>query len=448
MAEGARLIDTPCWTDLAGADLPWLRLHRLQAFERLSAEGLPARGDEAWKYTLLGDLGERRFRVASRAEDEGSEAGSSRPYRPQGHRILFRDGRWIIQGSTLLPLPAGARLVSLREAIAQQDPLLPEMLGRIATLEGQPFAALNAARFDDGLLLYLPEGCVLEQPIYCRFETDPTEADRVSFPRLLVVMESGSRAQLLEEHLGANGSALTDLLVEISLGEGAQLFHGRLFDSELGDRRISGIHVQQARASLYHSFALMLGGELCRNDLQVQLNGEEASALLEGLYLLDGRQHLDNHLRVDHRLPGGRSDQFYKGILRGHARAVFNGLAVVHPDAQHSDARQINRNLLLSTGAEVDTKPELQIEADDVKCSHGATVGYLDQEQLFYLRSRGVEKQSAQALLTLAFARESLQRLPRGEFTDAYDQIVTDALAGRIVSRPEPSPDTRKVSDE
>ncbi|GGC05917.1 Fe-S cluster assembly protein SufD [Marinobacterium zhoushanense] len=451
MTTASRLFDTPSWKRLPGADWCWLLSHRERAFDRFRKGGVPDRGWEAWRYTDLGDLAQRRFDFDTSLEGGLSESWTPDPGWPEGHRILFRNGRWDTAGSKLLPLPPGARLISLQHAVQGQLPLLKRYLGQIASLEGHPFAALNSARFDDGLLLYLPEGCVLEQPIYCRFEMEryAEQEPPAAFPRLLVLMEAGSQAQLLEQHRG-DGSvkALTDLLVEISLGNDARLFHGRLFGAELTDQRVSGVHVNQQRGSRYQSYSLMMGGALVRNDIQVSLNGEGAEALLDGLYLLDGMQHLDNHLRVDHLQPGGRSDQFYKGILDGHSRAVFNGLAVVHPDAQRSDARQINRNLLLSTGSEIDTKPELQIEADDVKCSHGATVGYLDREQLFYLRSRGIDPDNAQALLTLAFAREGLQRLPAGELADAYGRAITQALTARLEGQPQPAVGAGEVSDE
>jgi len=451
MAEPRRLGDPPDWRCRSGADWPWLQATRRQAFERFRMSGIPDTGVEAWKYTPLGDLAERGFSFVDRASSGTADPECVDPERtdvespdrdrgswPAGHRLLFRDGRWCKQGSHLLPLPPGARLMPLREAIERRLPELESALGQVVRLDDQPFAALNAARFDDGVLLYLPRGCMLEQPIYCRFETRAEAEPAASFPRLLVLMEPGSQARLLEEHVGTGSDALTDLLAEIRLGDDARLFHGRLFAAELNDRRISGIHVRQARGSRYHNYTLTLGGALGRNDLRVGLEGEGAEVLLDGLYLLDELQHLDNHLRVDHHRPGGRSDQFYKGILGGRARAVFNGLAVVHPDAQRSDARQINRNLLLSAGAEVDTKPELQIEADDVKCSHGATVGCLDREQLFYLRSRGIDHDSAQALLTFAFARETLQRLPR-DLRRGYEALLTAALSERYGARLDPS---------
>jgi Fe-S cluster assembly protein SufD len=255
----------------------------------------------------------------------------------------------------------------------------------------------------------------------------------------LIVLEAGAEAQLVEEYRGVASVAgadralqLTAPLTEISLAQGAHLTHAKLWQEEPDTYHLAGLHVEQAAMSRFHSLSLALGGGLCRNDVQVRLAGEGAETLLEGLYLLGGCQHLDHHLRVDHLQPACRSELFYKGILNDHAHGVFNGKAVVHPGAQQTDARQINKNLMLSQGAEMDTKPELQIEADDVQCSHGATVGQLDPEALFYLGSRGLKPADARALLSLAFARETLNRMPSGGLWERLRHRVMERLAAQV----------------
>ncbi len=442
MTSRSVLTQTPDWRALPAANWPWLQRLRQQARSDFLAQGLPGAGLEAWKYTRLGNLDEQRFEIGHGSIRQDSTAVASPcpsttalQHSPlAGHLLVFQGGHWCAGRSRMLALPPGAKLMSLRQALEQERLFLQHQLGQIARHKGHPFAALNACWMDDGVLLYLPVDTVLSEPVHCRFEAPRDSESAACFPRLLIVLAAGAAAQVIEDHVGDSEprAHLTNLVAEIRLAEGARLFHGRSVNEGAASQQFAGIHVEQAPGSFYQGFSLALGGSLCRTDLQVRLRGEGARTLLEGLYLLNGRQHLDNHLRVDHLAPGGRSEQFYKGILSGRARAVFNGLAVVHPDAQRSDARQINRNLLLSAGAEVDTKPELQIEADDVKCSHGATVGTLDEEALFYLTSRGLSTRMATGLLTLAFARETLLQLPTETLRNWFQAGMISALNAQL----------------
>ncbi|MEH6579999.1 MAG: Fe-S cluster assembly protein SufD [Amphritea sp.] len=436
----------------ASSNWPWLSAFRQQAQQDFAAQGLPTTRLETWKYTSVKALTETAFSIApppakyERAETQSpqNELALSLPH----YRLTFIAGHFHAGLSQLEPLPGNAKLIPLRQALEQEHTQIQAHLGRIAQHHNHPFAALNSLWLEDGVLLYLPADCQLDKPIHCLFYNPAGVKPQACYPRLLIVLEPGAQAQLIEEYLGASqqeqenyaslqeqkniAPQFTDSLTEIVLARGAQLQHCKLLRENTQGHHIGGIHVKQAENSHFYSMSVSLGGGLCRNDIQVSLAGEGAQAQLDGLYILTGRQHLDNHLRVDHLQPGCSSEVFYKGIINGRARGVFNGMAIVHPGAQQSDARQVNKNLMLSTKAEMDTKPELQIEADDVKCSHGATVGQLDNEALFYLCSRGLDQDTARALLTSAFAHDVLNRVPPGPLREQLTTLTSDALAAQL----------------
>ncbi|MEH6651245.1 MAG: Fe-S cluster assembly protein SufD [Motiliproteus sp.] len=426
---------------------PWLAEFRRKAQLDFRSQGLPNTRLEQWKYTSIKALADTEFQVDTDAMDvqssllqrDKAEYLKAEQSAAEDDRLVFLAGRFQAGLSRISPLPPGAKLLSLRQALEQEHPLVRAHLGRIAKHQGHPFAALNSLWLDDGLFLYLPADCQLRRTVHCLFYSPSGPSSFTSYPRLLILLESGAQAQLVEEYLGSiqpgddNGAAqFTDSLTEVSLADGASLTHCKLLRESAQGHHIAGLHVEQAENSRFQSFSLTLGGGICRNDVQVRLTAGGAETRLDGLYLLGGRQHLDNHLRIDHLQPGCRSEVFYKGILNDRSRGVFNGIAVVHPGAQQSDARQVNKNLMLSIGAEIDTKPELQIEADDVQCSHGAAVGQLDDDALFYLCSRGLERNQARALLTFAFAREALGRIPSGPLSERLEAMTFDALASQM----------------
>lgn len=428
----------------AGSNWPWLTAFRQQAQLEFTAQGLPTTQQEAWKYTSIKTLHKTAFNLASprtmtrtmkrQATNLNTSSEAATPI--QNYRLTFVAGHFQADLSQFEPLPHDVKLIPLKQALEQKDCLIQSHMGRIAQQRNHPFAALNSLYLEDGVLLYVPADCHLKKPIHCLFYSPEGPEPQACYPRLLIVLEAGAQAQLIEEYLGSPSEEqksiaphFTNALTEVVLANGARLSHCKLVRENAQGQHIAGIHVEQAADSHFHSFSLALDGGLCRNDIQVRLTAKGAQTQLDGLYVLAGRQHLDNHLRVDHLQPGCKSEVFYKGILNGQARGVFNGMAVVHPGAQQSDARQVNKNLLLSKKAEMDTKPELQIEADDVKCSHGATVGQLDNEALFYLSSRGLDRDSARTLLTSAFAHELLNRIPAGQLRKQLTSLTRDALA-------------------
>lgn len=392
---------------LPGARLPWLVRARARAFERYATVGLPTLRDEDWKYTNVAALDKRAFDFAAEA-DEAATSQLATLALPGCARLVFVDGRHAPALSRLGSLPRGVAVGSLAAALAARPERFEAWLG--ADAPGTGFTALNAALWMDGAWVELAPGVALDTPLQLIFLT--TRAESASCPRNLIHLGEGARAEVIEQHVGLDEAAyFTNAYTDIVLDHGASLTHAKLQEEGRRAFHIADIRVRQGRDSRLVSHSFALGGQLSRCDLATRFDAEGCEATLLGLYLAAGRQHMDHHTRIDHAQPQGTSRQLYKGVLDGAARAVFNGRVVVHADAQGSDAQQANRNLLLSREAEVDTKPQLEIYADDVKCSHGATVGQLDPAQIFYLRSRGVDEAAARALLTYAFAAEVVERV-------------------------------------
>jgi Fe-S cluster assembly protein SufD len=383
---------------------------RAAAFERFAALGFPGPRDEAWKYTSLRRLEARRFPART-----DSSAPMILPGALATCRIAVIDGRRrpdLSQGG----LPAGLRLRTLTEA--QSDGESVGALLRVALGGGtERFAALNAALCPDALLLDVAEGASTDA---LEVTVGATAAEPgMSHPRLLVRAARGSTARIVLRHVGDDTERFVNSVVDIEVGPDATVHLHRLLE---GGAR--GFHIERIEATIGQrgSFVMhdaQLGAGLARLDLNARLAAPQATAELTGLFLADGSRHLDTHVRVDHLAVGTRSLQDYRGIAAGRGRAVFNGKSVVHEGAQQSQARQTNRNLLLTPGAEIDTKPELEIYADDVQCSHGATTGQLDAAALFYLRSRGLSETEARSALTRAFAGAVLSRMDHAAFAEA-----------------------------
>jgi Fe-S cluster assembly protein SufD len=392
---------------------------RAAAFEHFAALGFPGAREEAWKYTSLRRLESRRFPVVA-----DSAAALTLPAALAGSRIAVVDGRYRLDLSKG-GLPAGIHLRTLAQA--QADGESTSALLRVAQGGGtERFAALNAALCPDVLLLDVTEG-VRAEPIEIVLASSLAEPG-MSHPRLLVRAARASTARIVLRHLGDDAERFVNSVVEVEVGPDATVHLYRLLDG--GNR---GFHIERIEATVGQRGTIVvhdaqLGAGLARLDLNARLAAPQAAAELTGLFLADGSRHLDTHVRVDHLAVGTRSLQDYRGIAAGRGRAVFNGKAIVHEGAQQSQARQTNRNLLLTPGAEIDTKPELEIYADDVQCSHGATTGQLDAAALFYLRSRGLSETEARSALTRAFTGAVLSRMDHAAFASA----VHDGLDARL----------------
>ncbi|MFY0990778.1 Fe-S cluster assembly protein SufD [Halomonas sp. C05BenzN] len=414
-----------------GPEPTWIAARRQAGAARFEAMGFPHRRVEQWKYTDVRAIARGDFALATDADFSPATAATlTLPI--EAHRLTFVDGRFSAALSQLDDLPAGVQLLPLSRALEENHEAVGGPLGRLTGVEFSSFSALNTAFMEEGAVLRLAPGTVVEKPIVLQFLSREGEAPVMSHPRILVEAGGRSQATLIEHHVGEERAAnFTNLVEEIMLDRGAILTHYKLQEAPLADLHVASIHVEQGRDSRYTSFNLNLGGGLVRTDLVADLNGQGAETHYNGLFYGQGRQHVDTHTLVNHNAPHTLSNENYKGILDDRAHGVFNGKVIVKRDSQKIEAYQNNANLLLSDRAEIDTKPELEIYADDVKCSHGATTGQLDEEAIYALRTRGIDAQTARGLLTLAFAGEVMEQVD----LDAVSERVELAVAGKLPER-------------
>ncbi|MGM0638293.1 MAG: Fe-S cluster assembly protein SufD [Pseudomonadota bacterium] len=409
----------------------WIAARRQAGAARFEALGFPTRRDEAWKYTDVRAIARGDFALAADAEfSPASAAALTLPI--EAHRLTFVDGVFSASLSWLEDLPSGVALLPLSRALEENHEAVGGPLGRLTGVEFSPFSALNTAFTEEGAVLRLAPGTVVEKPIVLQFLSRAGERPVMSHPRILIEAARRSQATVVEHHIGEDAAAnFTNLVEEIMLDRGAVLTHYKLQEAPLADLHVASIHVEQGRDSTYTSFNLNLGGGLVRTDLISELNGQGATANFYGLFYGQGRQHVDSHTLANHNAPHTYSNENYKGILDDRAHGVFNGKVVVKRDSQKIEGYQSNANLLLSDRAQIDAKPELEIYADDVKCSHGTTTGQLDEEAIFALRTRGIDRQTARGLLTLAFAGEVLEEVN----LDVVAERVELAVAGKLPER-------------
>ena len=356
----------------------WLRALRGRAANTLREQGLPTKRTEAWRFTPLRSVANAEFSIA---EESAPSLVSS--------------------------IPEGVTVRSLRQVLQAE----PELLEGRLDLGGAPthFAALNTALFSDGLWIDVPAGVALEAPIELAHAIRTSSERGVAYPRALITMGDNAELTLIETYAGEEVGQLTNSVIEVDLGRNAKMSHVRVHEN--AGLQVGRVDVRQEADSVYHSTVVTLGGALLRFDVRCLLQGKGAECQLDGAYLIDGEDHVDHHTLVEHRAAHCRSAQTYRGIVSGKGTAVFDGIVVVHRDAQKTEAHQENRNLLLSDTATVHTKPHLEIDADDVVCSHGVTVGSLDEDQLFYLRARGIPEDLAHAMLTYAFLESIVDRV-------------------------------------
>ncbi len=387
-------------------DPAWLRDGREHAWSRFRALGLPTTRHEDWRFTNLSPLAPLVAEPARPAEARDPRALLALAPRPEGPRLVFANGRYRADLSSRGALPAGVVLAPLAEAARDLPEQVRPHLGRLAPVEDNAFAALNGALAEDGAFLSVPAGVSVEDPIQIVWLSDAPGAS-VASPRLLVVAGEGARAIVAEVFVGRGDDAwLVNAVAEVVAGDGARIEHYRVQDEGPRAFHVALLASEQGAGSRLVAHQLALGAALARNEVHARLAGEGGELALSGLYMGAGRQLLDNLSVVEHAVPRCTTRENYKGILDGHARGVFSGRIRVMPGAQKTQAYQMNSNLLLSDDAVVDTKPQLEIFADDVKCGHGGTVGQIDDAALFYLRSRGLAEAQAKGLLVYAFASE------------------------------------------
>jgi Fe-S cluster assembly protein SufD len=402
---------------------------RRRALESFLAAGFPTQRDESWKYTNLHRLESRNFvpaETAPVAPDESQWIANA------GARIVLVNGHWMPSLSSASPQPPGVTVLTLGRWIAHQPDEAAAFLEKADA--GQPVSALehlNAAFTEDGVAIDVADGVTLDQPVYVVHQWSPGVALQMSHPRIVVRAGRNSNVSLIEHYVGqGEQETFTNARVSIELGAGARVHHYRLQQESVRAFHVGNTVARLDRDSRYCSHDIALGGSIARVNITALLQGSGAEASLRGLFVPEGTQHLDTQTRVEHVAAHTTSNEEYRGIADGRSRGIFNGKVIVHAGAQKIDSRQSSRNLLLSTTAEIDTKPELEIYANDVKCSHGATTGQLDATSLFYLRSRGISAAEARALLIRAFAESILGTLDHEPVRKYLEQRLHERFAG------------------
>ena len=388
----------------------WVGRIRQTGMERFREAGFPTVREEAWKYTNVAPFVKIPYQAAPRERETFARSPLPLPA-GAGAQIVVVNGRYAPELSSVGLLTGGLEVASLADAIATRPDVIESRLAAIAR-DGNAFANLNSAFLEDGVFVRIPASTVVAEPIHLVFLSEPVFGPTVSHPRNLVIAEAGSQAAIVETFLGTAGEPyFTNAVTEIVLEDGAILDFSKLEREGDAAFHVATTAVSVGRNANFTSHSISLGGALARNDLNVRLDAEGADCTLNGLFLGNGRQLLDNHTLIDHARPHGTSRELYKGILDGKSRGIFHGKIIVRPDAQKTDAMQTNKNLLLSREALVNSEPALEIFADDVKCRHGSTIGQLDAAAMFYLRSRGIGEDEARSLLVYAFASDVASRI-------------------------------------
>jgi Fe-S cluster assembly protein SufD len=407
----------------------WLNALRSDALERANALSVPSTRDEEWRYTDLSPLYRSSFQRAEAAGPVTPAEVAELEVPEAGCRLTFVDGHFV-PGLSKLAAATGLSVKPLSTALTEHDAVLEQHLSRYAPLGDDPFTALNTAWLHQGAVLHVGRNAAVEAPVHLLFLS--TRGDVASYPRLLVIAEPDSDCTLIEDYVARHeGSYLVNGVAEFRVGQNARVRHVRLQRESLEAFHIATCSVWLERDARYQSTSVALGARLSRLNLNVTQAGEGAASEIDGLVLIGGRQLADTHSLLDHTLPNGRSRQLHKCIVDGSARAVFNGKIFVRAGAQRTDSTQESRNLLLSERAQVDTKPQLEIFADDVKCAHGATVGQLDADQVFYLKSRGLDEATARDLLTFAFAAELVHRIPVASVVRSLEHSIVRQTQNR-----------------
>src|SRR5580704_1648928 len=429
----------------AASQPAWLRALRDRGFARFCEAGFPTTKNEDWRFTNVNAIAQTPFQLAHdvrRSEATYSDTLDACRIPGAACQLVFLNGRFASELSDLGNLPEGVRVGSLAQAIAQDSSSLEPHLGRYLNIERDAFCALNTAFIEDGAYVYLPRGTVLEAPICFLFISLPGNDPEMTNPRNLIVAEDATEASIVEDYVSlGSGVSFSNVVTELVAGEDAVISHYMIEREDRQAFNVSTLRTQQARSSNLSSHSVLLGGGLVRNNIHPVLAGEGGECLINGLFIGNGHQHMDNYMLVEHASAHCGSRQFYNGILDGHSHGVFHGRIIVHKDAQKTDAKQTNRNLLLSDDAQIDTKPQLEIYADDVKCTHGATIGQVEENALFYLQSRGIDEISARKFLLQAFAGECLERMKTGVARTHAERLIHEHLLSiaNHFSAPRPS---------
>jgi len=413
------------------SDPLWLRERRTAAIARFVERGFPGPRDEAWRHTPMAPLTRGRFEVAPADTRPSAAALAALPQDGLGGpRAVLVNGRLSAELSWV-PSRLGVEVASLREVLSTRPERIEPHLGRVAAGETGVFADLNTAFAEDGAVIFLAPGTIVAEPVHVVHLSAGNGAPSVSYARTLVIAGRGSEARIVESFAGPPGRpCLTNAVTEVVVGDNAYVDRYKLQREGQEALHVATLAVTLGRDARFRDHSIALGAALSRNDIDVRFGAEGGDVQLNGLFVMDGRRVADTHSRIDHAKPHCSSRELYKGILDGQSRGIFNGLVVVRPGAQKTDALQVNKNLLLSREALAHSTPQLEILADDVKCKHGSTTGQLDPEALFYLRSRGIDEGAARGLLTWAFASELVRQMEIEPLVRVVERHLQGALPG------------------
>ena len=412
------------FTQARATEPAWLRASRARAAATFRDEGLPTTRNEEWRFTPVTGITDVSPQQASAKADPALVDGFLfREF--DGPQLVFVNGQYAPQLSRLQALPDGVRVSPIASLLDSDPEALQRHLGTAIRFRQQGFTALNDAWFTDGAAILVEANAAVATPIHVLYFST---GGGTSYPRTLVVAGVNSQLSLVESFAGTDTSYVTNAITEVLSAEGAHVDHYKVNRESAQAHHVSSTHLHLARASVFSTHNISLGGQLTRNDINATLDGEGIECTVNGLYLADGDRLVDNHTAIDHAKPHCHSYEIYKGVLDGRSRGVFNGKIFVREDAQKTDAKQTNQVLLLSDDATIDTKPQLEIFADDVKCTHGATVGQLSAEALFYLRARGIGLDDARALLIHAFAEDIVERIRIDGVRRALEQVLLARL--------------------
>jgi Fe-S cluster assembly protein SufD len=410
----------------------WLAPLRKAGIASFADQGFPTLHDEDWRFTNVAPIAKLQFQLAREAMVNGAETkliAESVFTKLPGHRLVFVNGFFSAKLSSIKPVSGGVRIENLSAALAKDSALIEKHLGKYASTAGNTFAALNQAFFTDGALIFVPKGVEVAEPIQLIYISSAKNSGEVILPRNLVIAEANSKLTVVESYISTGNVAyFTNAVTEILAGDNAAVEHIKLQDEAADAFHIATIAGEFGRASnvTVHSFAL--GAKLSRTNIRTKLAGEGLECILNGLYLTKDEQLADHHMIVEHAQPHCASHEYFNGILDDKSKGVFHGRILVQQIAQKTDAKQTNKNLLLSDDATADTKPQLEIYADDVKCTHGATIGQLNDESIFYLRARGIGRENARRMLIHAFAGEIIERIKCAPAREVIDKLVWDRL--------------------
>jgi Fe-S cluster assembly protein SufD len=416
----------------AAAQPKWLQSVRQAGIASFAEQGFPTLKDEDWRFTNVAPIARLNFQLAGQAAVNGAETktlNESVFAALPGQRLVFVNGFFSAKLSSLKAVAGGVRIENLSTALAKDAALIEKHLGKYARTEKNSFAALNQAFFADGAFIFVPKGVEIAEPVQLIYISSAKKSGETIQPRNLIIAEANSKVTVVESYLSTGNVAyLTNAVTEIVAGESANVEHVKVQDEAASAFHIATISGEFGRTSKVNVHSFALGAKLSRNNIRTKLAGEGLECILNGLYLTKDEQLADHHMIVEHAEPHCASHEYFNGILDGKSKGVFHGRILVREIAQKTDAKQTNKNLLLSDDACADTKPQLEIYADDVKCTHGATIGQLNHESIFYLRSRGMSEDTARRMLIHAFAGEIIERIQCEPARETLDKLVWDRL--------------------